>query len=126
MKLKKYLFSIFTLTLISLGIWLLIIFNQSSKEADLITYGAFFSSLLIFLSGFLSLVLFYVRYNFSNKELVLSLIPIAIRQSVLISLAIVSILLFQSLKVLTWWDTFLLIIVIILVELFFKTRKVVK
>lgn len=124
MKLKTYLFAIFSITLLSLGVWLLIFFNVDRDVADFITISAFFGSLFLWLAGFLTLIIFYLRVWFSNKEVVFSNLPISIRHAILIALIIVGLLALNALQVLTWWDAGMYLVVVVLLELFFRSKKV--
>lgn len=124
MKLQMYLFFIFTITLIALGTWFLILFNIDPYQTDLMSIAAFYASLLIWLSGLICLLLFYLRIKLSNKEIVFAHLPLSARQAILFSLIIVVIMILSSLNVLTWWTSALLAISILLLELFFQTKKV--
>jgi len=48
---------------------------------------------------------------------------IALRQGCLLSVMIVASLIFQRLRVLTWWDAMLMLIIILLVEYYFMARE---
>lgn len=123
MKIKIYLFTIFILTLISLGTWFLILFNINPYTTDLISRCAFFASLLIWTTGILSLILFYLRIKLSNKEIIFAFLPLSLRQAFLFSLAFVVVLILSSLNVLSWWSAILTVLSILILDLFFKTRK---
>lgn len=120
--LKNYLFAIFCITLLALGIWMLILFNYDPYHTDVLTISAFFVSLVVWLSGIFTLVIFYLRVALGNKEVIYAYFTPSVRQAVLISIVIVGILVFQTLRVLAWWDIILLVISILLLELFFRTR----
>ncbi len=123
MKLPVYLFSIFAITLISLGTWFLIIFNINPYQTDIMSIAAFFASLFIWLSGVLTLLFFYIKVNLANKEIIFAYLPTSIRHAILISLSLTAILVLSSLQVLTWWSGALIIIPILLLGLFFRTKK---
>ncbi|MCL5795506.1 MAG: hypothetical protein M1338_04050 [Patescibacteria group bacterium] len=123
MPLKKHLFAIFTSTLLSLGIWLAILFNTDPNSTDLITRCSFFASLFVFVAGLYTFIGFYLRVYFSNREIIYSNFPIALRQSILLSLVIVGLLVFQALRVLTVWVAVIYILAIILIEFYFKSKK---
>lgn len=122
MKIKTYLFTLFCITLLSLGVFLTILFNFDPTSADFITKSAFFASIFILTTGLLTFSNFYIRIWATNKEVIFSHLPISIRHSVLISLVFVGLMILSSLKVLTWWDAGMFIVVIIMLELFFRTR----
>lgn len=119
---SKHLFIIFVGTLLALGIWLLIVFNYNPYLADKLTIVVFFACLLLWLTGIMSLIGFYIKLKMSNHEVIYSLLLPTIRQSLLISLAIVGVLVLSTLSVLTWWDAILLILAIASIELFYKIK----
>ena len=124
MKLKSYLFSVFAVTLLSLGVWFMILFNIDVDTADFLTISAFFGSLFLWLTGILTFIIFYFRVWISNNEVIFTFLPISIRHSILISYTLVGILSMNALNVLTWWDAIMLILVTVLIELFFRAKKV--
>jgi len=123
MKLNATLFSIFTTTLLAFGVWLLVFFNTSPVDADKLTYAAFYASLFTWFAGLLTFIFYYARVFFGNKEVVYQHFPASIRQATLISFALVSLLFFQSLGVLNWWEVGLWLTSILLLEMFFKSGK---
>lgn len=124
MKLKTYLFTLFTITILALGVWLLILFNVDKNSADFVTKSAFFGSLFLWLMGIIAFIIFYFRVWISNREVVFGQLPISVRHACLISLAIVGLLIFKSIKIFTWWDSSMFVLVIVLIELFFRTKTV--
>lgn len=124
MKLQVYLFLIFIVTLITLGTWLLILFNIDPGTADFISTSAFFASFFTWVAGILTFIFFYVRIKMTNKEIIFAHLPQSLRQAVLVSLSITLIAVLSMLKVLTWWSAVMLAVTILLLELFFRTKKV--
>lgn len=122
MNLKANLFSIFSLSLFSLGAWLVLLFNIDPTKNDLLTQLAFLSSLFLWLSGTITLIEYRIKVKLTNKELVYAPLPIAIRHGLLISLALVIILALQLLRVLNIFDTIIIIAIILTSELYFKAR----
>lgn len=123
MTIKYQLFGIFTATLLALGIFLAIFFNSDPYIADVFTKTAFFVSLFLFISGFLTFLGFYLRVYFSNREVIYNNLPVAFRQAVLVSFLLTGLLALQSLRVLSLWDTIIFVVVVILIELYFRSRK---
>lgn len=123
MSIKSLLFSTFTGFIITLGIWLLVIFNTDPFKADAITIGTFYVSLFLSITCILGLIGYYLRIQITNKEVVYAHYPIAMRQASIIAFLAISLLAFQSLKILTWWVGGILAIVLLMVELFFNARK---
>lgn len=125
MKTKLYLFLFFCLTLFSFGFFILILSNINPYESDILTISMFFVSLFIFISGILTLIGFYIRVKMSNNEVFFANFKPSLRQAVLFSLALMGILILQTLKVLTWWDALMLSLSILLIELYFQNRKII-
>lgn len=123
MTIKYQLFGIFTGTLLALGIFLAIFFNSDPYTADIFTKTAFFVSLFLFFGGFLTFLGFYLRVYFSNREVIYDNFPVALRQALLVSFLLTGLLVLQSLRVLSLWDSIILTVVVILIELYFRSRK---
>lgn len=121
-KLRRYFFSLFTVTLFAFGVCLAIIFNVDPDAADILTIAALLGSLFLSISGFLTLVLFYFRVRVSNSEVLFAQLPIAMRHAALIALVFTGLLLLQMLRVLGWWEATLYIIIFLLLESYFRTR----
>lgn len=123
MNLKSYLFSNFVLTLVSLGTFVVILFNTNPHQADVVTLGAFFASLYFLIFGILVFIGFYARVRRSNYEVIFSFLVPAARQAALISFIVIGLLLLKTIKIFSWWDASLFIITMILFEFYFQTRK---
>ncbi len=122
MNLRSRLFYIFSGTLIAFGIWISLLFHTDPTYADILTWLAFMASLLLTITGFLGLIIFYIKVSFFNNELVYVLLPSSLRQSLEIGLMVIGILSMQALKVLGWWEAGLYILVLVLLEFFFQTK----
>lgn len=122
MKLKNSLFSLFAITLLSFGGWLTILFNVDPYQTDQINFILLYVCLLLFFIGLVTFIGFGIRLLIAKGELVYSLFIPALRQACLISLAIIGLLLLQSLRVLSPIDGGALVVAILLIELFFKAR----
>lgn len=125
MKTRLYLFVFFCLTLFSLGFFILILSNINPFDSDILTISMFFVSLFIFITGILTLIGFYIRVRVSNNEIFFANFKPSLRQATLFSLALIGILIFQSLKVLTWWDALMLTLSILLIELYFQNKNTI-
>jgi hypothetical protein len=123
---RFYLFVFFCLTLFSLGFFVLILFNINPFTADLFTLSIFYISLFIFLTGIFTLLLFYLRIKLSNNEIFFANFNPSLRQSILISLSIVIILILKTLNVLSWWDGLLFVFSILLIEMYFQNKQIIK
>lgn len=123
MNLKATLFSIFSVSIFSLGIWVIILFNIDPTKSDTLTYLAFLASLYLWVSGFYSLIEYNSKY-FSNREIKYTYLPHAIRHGLLISTVLCILLALQLFRVFNIFDTILIIILAIACELYFRARSV--
>ena len=82
----------------------------------------FFASLFVALTSTLTLIGFYGRVWFRRGEIYFQHINISFRQAILISLAVCIALAFQILRILTWWDGFLIAAAVGLIEIYFSSR----
>lgn len=124
MNIRVYLFSLIAGFIITLGIWLLILFTLNPLNSDFLIIAAFFASFALAIFCLSSLIGYYARVYIGNKEVVYSHLSISLRQGVLISLIVSGILILQTLKVLNWWIAGIWILILLLVELYFRTRTV--
>ncbi|PIP21651.1 MAG: hypothetical protein COX39_01860 [Candidatus Nealsonbacteria bacterium CG23_combo_of_CG06-09_8_20_14_all_40_13] len=122
MTLRHYLFLLFSSTLVSAGIWLVIFFNIDPTSADIMSISAFFASLFWFLAGFLTFIGFYLRNWFGNREIIYANLSPSLRQAILISIAATGLLVFSYLKVLSLWTAIPFVIICLLIELYFQSR----
>ena len=124
MKTKVYLFILFCITLFSLGFFILILFNVDPYNADILSQSAFFISLFIFIIGILTLIGFYVRVKITNNEVFYANFAPSVRQSILVALVIVGLLVLKTLQVLSWWDGAMFALAILLLELYFQNKQI--
>jgi len=122
MTLKFYIFYIFIGFILSLGVWILVLFNIDPYKADFMSIAAFFCSMFLWLFCLFSLVGYFLRVWSGNKEVVYTNMPIALRQAFLLSLVAIGLLILQSINVLNWWIAGIWILVILITELYFRAR----
>lgn len=124
MKLKSQLFIVFSLTLICLGVWNIILFNYNPYSSDNFIISIFFTSLFVLLVGLLTFIFFYLKTWRSNHEIIYAHLPVSLRQAILISLIITGLIVLQTMRVLTLIDSLMFISLILLIELFFRTKTI--
>ena len=78
----------------------------------------FFSLLCI-----ISLLGFLFRVRKSNNELLFEAIKTSLRQGLLVGIYAIAILGLAGVKLLTWWDSLLLALSLVLFEIYFKSGK---
>lgn len=122
MSLRTYLWGI---TLAALLCWIafgLVLTGIDPFQADLAGLSTFFVSLFFALLGSFTFIGFWLRVKITKGEVVYAHIGTSFRQGILLSLACIGLLLLQAARVLTWWDGTLLVLAILLVELYFRTK----
>ena len=120
MKLRATLFSIFSLWLCTLGIWIVILFNTDPNKADRLTFIAFVSSLFLWLSSLSTLIEYLIRVRLNKREMIYTPLLISSRHGILIGLTVVLLLSLQLLHILNIIDAILLGVIIALSELYLK------
>lgn len=124
MNFRSFIFAIITALIFTTSIWILILFNIDPYKADWLSKISFFLSLLIMITCILTLFGYYIRKKILNNELIYSILPVSFRQGILGALIIVGIIILSCINVLNWWIAGIWLLIILLIELFFKTRKI--
>lgn len=94
-----------------------------SPDKGVVTVVLYYASFFIFVAGLATIVNFFVRRWWMHNEVVFGNIKISMRQGLLFSVFITSLLLLSSMKLLTWWDALIIFFSVLLIELYFKTRS---
>ena len=102
--------------------WILIITKLNPYESMGISLAFFFLTLFIALSSTFTVVGFYFRVWLFKNEIFYKHINIALRQGFFLSLIAVFCLVFQMMRVLTWWSGLLLVVVAVLLEFYFSSK----
>ncbi|OQB06113.1 MAG: hypothetical protein BWY19_00542 [bacterium ADurb.Bin212] len=121
--LKRNLFFIFSILIVSAASLMLCIFNYNPYEANTNQFTIFYSSVLLFLASLFSITIFYLKISLSKKEMVYSYFWPSTRQGFILSAGIVTLLVLRGLRLLDVWTGAPLFMAIILIELFFQTKK---
>ena len=100
--------------------WLLTVFNTNPAQGGQPAILAFYLSLFAGLFGTLTLAGYGLRRMVAHNELKYGIIRTAFRQAFLASTLFVGLLILQSLYLFSWWDAWLLIAVVVLLELYLR------
>lgn len=114
-----FLFANICLLLISAGSLVVVVSNTDPLSSSFIVIFSFFVLLFLMifsLVNILTLVYSAKKNNTSSR-------PVALRRSLLVALALVGTVVFSSIKVLNLLSAFSFLLAIILLELFFASRK---
>ncbi len=120
--LKKNLFFIFSITVVAIATFIIVVNNYNPYESSQFIFSLFYLSLFVTLVGILSLIIFYSKIYIFKNSMIYSLFRPSLRQGVIVSMGIVVTVLLQGLRVLDFWVGIPLLIVIVLIELFFQTK----
>ena len=102
--------------------WLLVINKLSPYESMGLSLLLFFLTLFIALSGTFTALGFYFRVWLFKNEIFYRHINVSLRQGVFLSLIAIFCLVFQMMRVLSWWSGLLLVAIALLLEFYFSSR----
>lgn len=123
MTLRSYLWVVKIVTLFSFIALSLVVYFIDPEKTGWAGKTIFYLVLFFALSGLLNLILTRLRKVWGGKEAVVLNIGLSSRQSALLSMILVGLLILQGLQVLVWWTGLLLIVGVFLIELYFLSRK---
>lgn len=102
--------------------WFLVYTKLSPYETMGLSLAFFFTTLFIALSATFAVVGFYFRVWLFKNEIFYKHINVALRQGIFLSLIAVFCLIFQMMKVLSWWSGLLLVVSAVLLEFYFSAK----
>ncbi|KKP58868.1 MAG: hypothetical protein UR60_C0001G0026 [Candidatus Moranbacteria bacterium GW2011_GWF2_34_56] len=123
MSLKAYIWSLIFITFLALGAWLFVLFNIDPYESGIIGQIFFYLSFWIFLMGFWMNILLWLRIKFLGGETAIETMSLTFRQSFLLALMIILIIVLNAYGYFTWWIGLLVVAGIFLAELCFLSRE---
>lgn len=121
MTLKSYLWVMRVSTIFALAGWVYVINFVDPEDYGIFGKILFFGISFLLLSGIFFLLLSGLRRKAIEKGEVE--IGTNLRQGTLLSILAVTLLFFQSIRILVWWDGLLVAAGIFLVELYFLSQK---
>ena len=119
---KNYLLGLAALAALGWFALFIIIFRLDPFTSTALAVPFFLAALFLALVGTLALLGFYFRVWFRKGEIYLQHISIALRQAIFLTIATEVALIFQILRILTWWDGILIAAAVSLVEIYFSSR----
>lgn len=124
MTLRSYLWGIKISTAVSFAAWILVIVQIDPEKTGIVGQFLFFVSTMLFLSGLFILLFTWMRkISGNNEDMNFSHLGISFRQGILMALLASLLLVLQQYRILTWWDGALVVVGILLIELYFLTRR---
>lgn len=98
--------------------------SVNPAEANFFDLSSIYFTLFLFLFGLVYLICNTIYQKYFGSGSVVKSIQLATRQGVLASLLLVGLLILQSFRILTWYNIFLLVLIMSLAEYFFISRRV--
>lgn len=102
--------------------WFLVVFKLNPYESMGVALSFFFITFLIALTCTFTVFGFYFRVWLFKNEIFYKHINIALRQGVFLALIAIFCLVFQMMRVLTWWSGLLLVVIAVLLEFYFSAK----
>lgn len=109
--------------LMALVAWLGVMYFIAPFDLGLIGYALFYLTFFLFTSGISVLILTTIWRRFAMDKVSTQELSVTLRQGILIGLLMVIILILQQFRILAWWDALMAVTAILLIELFFLTKK---
>ena len=123
MTLTRNLFFLFAVTVFAIASTVLTVFNYNPfLSAPTIILG-FYVSLAFSIAGIISLCLYFTKIKATKNESVYRFFWPSVRQAWFVSLAVTVLLYLQSVKILDWLIGLSVVIIAVLLELFFESKK---
>ena len=123
MAIRLYLFGLISIFLLSFFLWIILVINVNPYQAPNWIIFLFYFTFFTAASTVFAIANYYLKVWASNREVIFSHFGPSIRQASFMGLIITSCLFFQQIKVLNWWVFSMLVIAVILIELFFRSKK---
>jgi len=118
---RGYLIGTMITTLLTLAAFLLVLFYFDPLSSGLVGVVLFFISLGVTLMGAITLVVFAIIKNWYPDKQV-EAYGIALRSGILLGVVLVSLIILKSLGVLSWWNTLMIILVAVVLEIYFRVK----
>lgn len=123
MNIKQLFLVVSGATILFWLVWIMVVVKINPFETDFFGFVLFYLTLLFSLLGTFFITSFAFRKAFNKFSMEFDIVSISFRQSFFFALLVVSLLVFQGLKMLNILNTILLIAVIVVLEFFFLSYK---
>lgn len=124
MGLKLYLFGLYSIMILSLGLWFLLLNNVNPFQAPTWIIVLVYLTLFCFLTCLFSVIGFYLKVWASNREVVFAHLIPTLRQSALVAFLLIGSIFLIQVKSFNWWIASLFIVSVLMLELFFRFKGV--
>jgi len=120
---KKIFIPIMLILAIISGVFLLYLFYTQDPRSGNIVITLFLISIFVMITSFTSLLLFLLRIIFGDKEMVYRKAKNSFREGFLLALYAIVLLSLGATSLLTWWDSLLLALSLVLFEIYFLSGR---
>lgn len=118
----SYITLILLAGILSLFGWFVVVLRLDPFASTNMAVALFFISLFLSLASFFTVIGYYARVLFNKNEIYYSHVIISLREGILFAVFVSIALIFQIMRVLTWWNMVLLFMAIALLEVYFLSR----
>lgn len=123
MSLIKNLFFLFTVTIFAIASVVLNIFNYNPFQANFREFANFYASFLVALAGIITILIYYIKTKVTKNETIYKSFWSSTRQGLFVSIGTTTLMILLGMKILDWLIGISVVVVIVLLELFFQTKK---
>lgn len=120
---KRYFLVITTSTAVCWAVFVFLLTQVAPQDAGVAGVLFFYLTLFCAVAGSLTLLGYGLRRRITKTRVVLAHLQPAFRQGLLLAGLLVVALVLQSMRLLSGWNGALLIVAVVLLELFFQSRK---
>lgn len=126
MRIKRYLFLIFAVTVLAFGSWFVVLNNINPFKEGPKAVILFILLFMIWIWGIATFLNYYIRIWRANREIIYLNLLIAARQGIWIALGAGGLLTLKIMDVFNLLSATVYVFALILMELFFKNRTEIK
>lgn len=123
MTLTRNLFFLFSVTIFAIASVVLSVFNYNPFKASPSIIFGFYSSFAVAVAGVIALALYFSKVKLAKNESVYRYFWPSVRQAWFVAIATTALLYLQRMKILDWLIGLSIIIIAVLLELFFESKK---
>lgn len=123
MTLKNYLLTMFILTAACWGIFAFVVGMVDPGATNWLGFILFYSALSVSLIGSLAIIGFIVRFLLSKEQIIFNLVKNSFRQSFLISIFIICLLILKSVELFNWFNLIVLAVIFTIIELIITSKR---
>ena len=119
----RNLFFLLSVTVVALAALVLNVFNYNPYQASNLQLGYFYVSFWLTISGLSTIVIIFLKSRKDKTEGAKKHFWPSVRQGIFVGAALCALLLLRGMNLLDWWVGVPTVIAIILLELFFQTKR---